>query len=485
MLTSQQLVFYACFLFVLGACVGSFLNVVIWRLPHRGTLVTHLGKTARLTLSWPPSHCPLCDKPIPFYLNVPILGWLFLRGRCARCHAPIALRYPLVELATALLFAAVFLAYFAGAWNPAIGSFPEDTPVLALHLFLITALLAASAIDADWFIIPLEIPMLLALVGLIAAPLIDRPAIPTIDVTGHWAWPTIGGTAGLLLSLLLLHLKWIPRSFAELEPRQQEKLPEHQKKSTKKTPSAQELPPNPSPVNQQTPITPPPALTRQWPSLISALVLIALPAVLWFSVSPKAGMLTGVLAGVLAFLLGVLPRDASAPDVTAEVVEEISVPQARREVLKEFTFLFFPIAGALLAASLPSLDVPPSFAAPLSRLLGAMLGFLAGGAIVWFTRIFGTLLFGKEAMGLGDIHLMYAVGAIIGAPLVILTFLVFAPVLGLLWALVLISLRKPNVLPYGPWLSVGAILALFLGNPLLQWYLNKMLGVPLIPAGSL
>ncbi|MGZ4639665.1 MAG: prepilin peptidase, partial [Actinomycetes bacterium] len=68
-----------------GLIVGSFLNVVAWRLP-RGESLAH-----------PPSHCPSCDTPIKPYDNVPVLSWLLLRGRCRACGAPISARYPLVE----------------------------------------------------------------------------------------------------------------------------------------------------------------------------------------------------------------------------------------------------------------------------------------------------------------------------------------------------------------------------------------------------
>jgi len=83
------------FVGLLGLAVGSFLNVVIYRLP-RGE-----------SLSRPPSHCPSCGAPIRPRHNVPVLGWLVLRGRCADCSAPISVRYPAVELATAVLFVAV------------------------------------------------------------------------------------------------------------------------------------------------------------------------------------------------------------------------------------------------------------------------------------------------------------------------------------------------------------------------------------------
>jgi prepilin signal peptidase PulO-like enzyme (type II secretory pathway) len=85
-------------LFALGACVGSFLNVVIYRLP------------AGMSLIHPPSRCPACGHPIRWYDNVPIFGWLWLRGRCRDCRAAISPRYPLVEFAVAALFVIVAVA---------------------------------------------------------------------------------------------------------------------------------------------------------------------------------------------------------------------------------------------------------------------------------------------------------------------------------------------------------------------------------------
>lgn len=81
--------------FVLGGIVGSFLNVVVYRVP------------AGLSVVSPGSHCPKCDRPIRWYDNVPILAWLWLRGRCRDCSAPISPRYPLVELLTATVFLSV------------------------------------------------------------------------------------------------------------------------------------------------------------------------------------------------------------------------------------------------------------------------------------------------------------------------------------------------------------------------------------------
>ena len=81
----------------LGGVIGSFFNVVVYRLP------------AGLSIVPPGSHCPKCKHAIRWYDNVPVFGWIFLRGRCRDCHAPISLRYPLVEAATMAMF--VLLAF--------------------------------------------------------------------------------------------------------------------------------------------------------------------------------------------------------------------------------------------------------------------------------------------------------------------------------------------------------------------------------------
>jgi len=85
------------FAFLFGLCVGSFLNVCAWRIPRGESIVS------------PPSKCPKCDRPIRWYENIPLLSWLALRGRCRGCREPISIRYFLIELATGLLFAAVYV----------------------------------------------------------------------------------------------------------------------------------------------------------------------------------------------------------------------------------------------------------------------------------------------------------------------------------------------------------------------------------------
>lgn len=119
--------------FLVGACIGSFLNVVIYRLPKEESVVT------------PGSHCG-CGQPIKFYDNIPILSWLALRGRARCCGRPFSFRYPFVELLTGLLFVACWLRFSpAGTFTPA---------VVVCGWIFISCLIAATFIDLDHFIIP-------------------------------------------------------------------------------------------------------------------------------------------------------------------------------------------------------------------------------------------------------------------------------------------------------------------------------------------
>src|SRR5205807_6361404 len=109
---------------IFGAVIGSFLNVVAYRLPRSKSLVT------------PGSQCPGCDTPIKLYDNVPVLGWLLLRGRCRKCHAPISPRYPVVEALTAALAVAVIVV-------------EHSTRDLVLGLVLVGILVPVALIDLD------------------------------------------------------------------------------------------------------------------------------------------------------------------------------------------------------------------------------------------------------------------------------------------------------------------------------------------------
>lgn len=131
--------------FILGSMVGSFLNVVIYRLPRNLSIVT------------PRSFCPQCSKMIPFYSNIPIISYILQMGKCNHCSGKISIRYPIVEItsAVALLFSTQFISY----------------PAAVLFYWMFVHLLVLSIIDQKWMKIPISILMSLAL-GLLGYHLI-------------------------------------------------------------------------------------------------------------------------------------------------------------------------------------------------------------------------------------------------------------------------------------------------------------------------
>jgi leader peptidase (prepilin peptidase)/N-methyltransferase len=159
---------------VLGLIIGSFLNVVIWRVPRGESVVS------------PPSHCPGCDQPISPIDNVPLVSWLALRGRCRRCKTPISPRYPAVELATGVLFVA-FGVHFG---------FHAD---LAAFLYLAAVGMALAVIDLDHQRLPDALtlpsyPVAIALLGI--AALADAGSHPFIRALIGLA--ALGGFYGIV-----------------------------------------------------------------------------------------------------------------------------------------------------------------------------------------------------------------------------------------------------------------------------------------------
>ena len=126
-----------------GAVTGSFLNVVIYRLPRKESIVS------------PGSHCPRCGQPVKWYDNIPLLSYVILRAQCRHCGQPITPRYPTVELLTAVLWV------MAGVW------FGLDWPLLPA-LLLVSTLVAIFYIDLDHYIIPNVIVLPVAAIGLAA-----------------------------------------------------------------------------------------------------------------------------------------------------------------------------------------------------------------------------------------------------------------------------------------------------------------------------
>ncbi len=152
--------------FLFGGAVGSFLNVVAYRLP--------LG----MSLSRPASRCPACGRPIRWYHNVPIAGWLVLRGRCADCGAAISPRYPVVELIVAVASAVV--AWGAIVPEPPVGGvamFSADLARIGYQLLLVWTLLCAALLEFDGHLPPVKLLAVVLAIG-VAVPVFQPDVRP-------------------------------------------------------------------------------------------------------------------------------------------------------------------------------------------------------------------------------------------------------------------------------------------------------------------
>lgn len=380
--------FWLVFLFALGACVGSFLNVVVYRLPRDMSLIH------------PASQCTSCGKGIAWYDNLPVASWFVLVGKCRHCGSPFSIRYALVELLTGLLFAGLYWAYFIKHVREPLPGFNESGwLVYAGHMILISCLLASSLIDREHWVIELRVCHTAALVGAVLSAIVpyclpvaatQLPRLVPYAGAGGAAL-AFGAAIGLLVGLLLLRLGVLERSFAQWE------------------------------------------------------------------------------------------AESAAAEEEGREDTEIDI-DVRREMLREIMFLVPAIIlGLVFWLVLSGQDGLGQWWAALideqkwlAGLLGSLLGFIIGGSIVWATRIFGSLAFGREAMGLGDVHLMAAVGAVLGWVSPMVAFFI-APFLGLGAALIRLLVHKEREIWYGPFLSAATVIVMVLYEPIVEQFLALVL----------
>lgn len=363
------------FIFAFGCCAGSFLNVVIYRMPRDESLIK------------PPSACPACGKHIRWYDNIPLVSWLLLGTKCRYCKAPISPRYFVIELLTGLVFVGLFFLFFHTDLRAGVGTFPKGGWLIYLtSIILLAALIATSAIDLELWVIPLSVCWFVTVVGLIGSAIgvyIIDPAV----IRNHALLPSAssktaslatGAMIGLAISWILLATGLIKRSY---ESENQQDLPEK-------------------------------------------------------------------------------------PDESAGLQFN-----HRLEICREIIFLL-PIIICSLAAlriiSERSWWVSFSQHPAIAGLLGSLWGYFVGCGVVWAARILGTLSFGKEAMGLGDVHLMGAAGAVIGASFVVVAFFI-APFFGLVWAGLRAFFKKTRQIPYGPFLSLGIFTVMILHDRIFDY----------------
>lgn len=197
------------FSFAFGCCIGSFLNVCIYRIP------------LNLSVVRPRSHCMSCGAPIPWYHNIPVFSYFALRGRCARCGAHFSFRYAAVEALTGMLFTAAFCTLPASGARPPFGMRPLLTPVAAfgswtalqpllaipVEWVFLSGLVLGSFIDFDHYIIPDSVTLGGLAAGLAASTLVPQlqtragfmalPQAGLFPVLLHPATPIGGFTASL------------------------------------------------------------------------------------------------------------------------------------------------------------------------------------------------------------------------------------------------------------------------------------------------
>ena len=184
---------FACLIFALGASVGSFLNVVIYRLPQGLSLVR------------PASRCPGCESAIRARHNIPVVGWLVLGGRCADCSVEISARYPLVELLVGVLALALWhhlmggLTTAEGLASP--GFFMDVVVPFALYGVFVAGLVAIAFIDLDLFVIPDVLSLPAIPLGL----LVTYAVGDAFGVTLEDAWIGAVAGAGVILSIILIY----------------------------------------------------------------------------------------------------------------------------------------------------------------------------------------------------------------------------------------------------------------------------------------
>ena len=164
------------FVFLAGLCIGSFLNVCIWRIPRDESIV------------FPGSHCPACGHAIAPWDNIPLLSWLILNGRCRHCRGPISPRYFLVELLTGALFTALWLVHGVSVLTP-------------VYLLFAAALVMATFIDLDHLILPDRV----TLGGMILGPVLSF-ALPVLHGQTERLPALLHSLIGLALGYGLLWL---------------------------------------------------------------------------------------------------------------------------------------------------------------------------------------------------------------------------------------------------------------------------------------
>ena len=465
------------FLFAAGACLGSFLNVVVFRLPliEVPESAGWYERTKRKIsgLSYPPSHCPRCGYALRWFDNFPVFGWVWLGGRCRKCKLPISVQYPLIEAAVGLLFAGFYAAFFlAGpAWGPPT---PRQEALLAVPA--VPAALVGEWGEVPTRLIPDEaVPPGVRVSSATLAPSVGSalPGGPSVVTAVVRQQPVLADDWPMLL--IVLTLAWCLIAASLIDARH---------------------------VYIPSGLSYLPAVVGLFLHTLYAVPLAPLSlnvgpvgcawavggGVGWLAslVLLKLGAFKRSFAGGMPLLESDREREGHAEPTAAEWAEIAHL--TRREMLWEVAFLSLPIGLGLACAAWAAYG-PDGVWEMLatnrhaSGFLGALLGGLVGGGVIWVVRVAGSLAFGREAMGLGDADLLFGVGCCLGAaPAGLVLFP--AALVGLVFALYRLLARSRHELPFGPYLALAALAFVFFWNPVADYLAPSLDGLAFLLGGA-
>ena len=409
---------------VLGLCVGSFLNVVIYRLPRNKSLHDPV---------W--SACPSCRHRIKWYDNIPVISFILLRGRCRMCGVPISTRYLVFEVLMALVVLMLLDAFFIGQVRAGFSDsrfgltdrLASDWPILVAHIILFACLLSMSAIDLEHYWVDIRFTNLATLAGF-AGHILWTPRHTTT-----WIRPYDSTAVASMIALFGLGITWIvytcrPTDHDDEDQPLDEEVPSG---SSTETPTRRRPPPSLASPSRMT----------GWLALVLLIMAFTFMAMDEIDVVAMRHLGRGLFP--LSFLFALVVRESMVVrDSDQEIVDAIHEERhgARRMVLREAAYLLPAVMGAIVGVWFMCSESQASSAVsealhsgtrvwnvslwrhwtPLMGLATAASGYMIAGAIGWAVRIFFTLIFGKEAFGVGDIHLMAATGCVAGWPVVAL-----------------------------------------------------------------
>ncbi|UCC30572.1 MAG: A24 family peptidase [Phycisphaerales bacterium] len=459
-----------------GLCLGSFLNAVVYRLPRNRSLWNPL---------W--SFCPACKHRIRWHDNLPLISFILLRGRCRYCGIPISTRYLVVEASMALIVLMLLDAFFIGHVRAGISDsqlglmgrltdrLSYDWPIFLAHVILFACLLPMSIIDLEHYWVDVRFTNLATIAGFVLHTLW------TPKQSTEWIRPFDTTAIVCLFAVAAMGIIWV---LLICEP--------HVDAAELGEPEIEEPPP--SPAEARPPRIPPPSLES--PSRAGGWVagLLLAGTLLALAVDETGAVelrhMGRALPPLLLFFGLIVWESTVQRPSDHQIVDAIYQERhgARRMVLTEFALLIPVILAAAVGwwimASPGGLSTAISDAlhartgigglallrswSPLYGLATAATGYVIAGAVGWTVRIVFTLVFGKEAFGSGDIHLMAAAGCVAGWPVVVLGFFLTCGLAMVGWVAAL-PFKRTRALPLGPWLSLSFLAVVLFYDSIIEW----------------